>query len=203
MLRIPSSSWLNAQSDSSCQNKEYRCCPALICFHTIIRKQLASSLILLDETSCVQHHHSIILLTILTAQFGSWNYGPQHGFARIIRWHVEKPPERLPSGDIEAIFCIVDNEITRSTWNYQYITTFLVRKTAVGLLMICVASGSDCRIDLSSGKRSFTLTLASTIRAKMSHSRSIFCFTLTSKFQTWGGVKSPVFKAAHLSTRSS
>ena len=87
--------------------------------------------------SCVQHHHSIILLSILTAQFGSWNYGPQHGFARIIRWHVEKPPERLPSGDIEAIFCIVDNEITRSTWNYQYITTFLVRTTAVGLLMIC------------------------------------------------------------------
>jgi len=55
---------------------------------------------------------------LLSAQFGSWNYGPQHGFARIIRWHVEKPPERLPSGDIEAIFCIMDNEITRSTWNY-------------------------------------------------------------------------------------
>ena len=53
-----------------------------------------------------------------SAQFGSWNYGPQHGFARIIRWHVEKPPERLPSGDMEAIFCIMDNEITRSTWNY-------------------------------------------------------------------------------------
>ena len=71
--------------------------------------------------------HEIIIIDlffwyghILTAQFGSWNYGPQHGFARIIRWHVEKPPERLPSGDIEAIFCIVDNEITRSTWNYQY-----------------------------------------------------------------------------------
>jgi len=53
-------------------------------------------------------------------QFGSWNYGPQHGFARIIRWHVEKPPERLPSGDMEAIFCIMDNEITRSTWNYPF-----------------------------------------------------------------------------------
>ncbi|KAK4015022.1 glucose-6-phosphate 1-epimerase isoform X1 [Daphnia magna] len=53
-------------------------------------------------------------------QFGSWNYGPQHGFARIIRWHVEKAPERLPSGDIEAMFCIVDNEVTRSMWNFPF-----------------------------------------------------------------------------------
>jgi glucose-6-phosphate 1-epimerase len=54
------------------------------------------------------------------AQFGSWNYGPQHGFARVIRWHVEKSPERLPSGDIEAMFCIVDNEVTRSMWNFPF-----------------------------------------------------------------------------------
>nr|CAH0113622.1 unnamed protein product [Daphnia galeata] len=53
-------------------------------------------------------------------QFGSWNYGPQHGFARVIRWHVEKSPERLPSGDIEAMFCIVDNEVTRSMWNFPF-----------------------------------------------------------------------------------
>ena len=54
----------------------------------------------------------------LTAQFGQWSFGPQHGFARIIRWNLEKAPERLPSGDVEAIFSIMDSEFTRSMWNY-------------------------------------------------------------------------------------
>jgi hypothetical protein len=54
----------------------------------------------------------------VTAQFGQWSFGPQHGFARIIRWNLEKAPERLPSGDVEAIFSIMDSEFTRSMWNY-------------------------------------------------------------------------------------
>ncbi|XP_018353169.1 PREDICTED: glucose-6-phosphate 1-epimerase isoform X1 [Trachymyrmex septentrionalis] len=57
-------------------------------------------------------------------QFGTWTYGPPHGFARIIRWNVEKTPERLPSGDIEAIFSIMDNEFTRSLWNSQFRLTY-------------------------------------------------------------------------------
>ncbi|KYN20465.1 Glucose-6-phosphate 1-epimerase [Trachymyrmex cornetzi] len=61
---------------------------------------------------------------ISTAQFGTWTYGPPHGFARIIRWNVEKTPERLPSGDIEAIFSIMDNEFTRSLWNSQFRLTY-------------------------------------------------------------------------------
>lgn len=55
------------------------------------------------------------------AQFGHWSFGPQHGFARIIRWNLEKAPERLPSGDVEAVFSIMDNEFTRSMWNYSYV----------------------------------------------------------------------------------
>lgn len=52
-------------------------------------------------------------------QFGAWSYGPQHGFARIMRWTCEHAPERLPSGDIEAVFSCMDNDFTRSMWNYQ------------------------------------------------------------------------------------
>ncbi|KAL6257904.1 hypothetical protein P5V15_011503 [Pogonomyrmex californicus] len=57
-------------------------------------------------------------------QFGAWTFGPPHGFARIIRWNVEKSPERLPSGDIEAIFSIMDSEFTRSLWNSQFRLTY-------------------------------------------------------------------------------
>ncbi|PSN38301.1 hypothetical protein C0J52_19164 [Blattella germanica] len=57
-------------------------------------------------------------------QFGQWSFGPQHGFARIIRWNLEKAPERLPSGDVEAIFSIMDSEFTRSMWNYPFRLTY-------------------------------------------------------------------------------
>lgn len=52
------------------------------------------------------------------AHFGQWAYGPQHGFARISRWTVEQAPERLQSGDVEAVFSLSDSDFTRSIWNF-------------------------------------------------------------------------------------
>ncbi|KAM7353144.1 uncharacterized protein ACRADG_005354 isoform 1-T4 [Cochliomyia hominivorax] len=57
-------------------------------------------------------------------QFGPWSFGAQHGFARITRWNLERPPERLHNGDVEAIFSLMDNEFTRSMWNYQFRITY-------------------------------------------------------------------------------
>lgn len=54
----------------------------------------------------------------ILAQFGPWSFGPQHGFARITRWALERPPERLHNGDVEALFSLMDNDFTRSMWNY-------------------------------------------------------------------------------------
>lgn len=52
--------------------------------------------------------------------FGPSNFGPQHGFARISRWNCEKGPERLHTGDIEAIFSLCEDDFTRSIWNYPF-----------------------------------------------------------------------------------
>ncbi|KAG6447040.1 glucose-6-phosphate 1-epimerase [Manduca sexta] len=57
-------------------------------------------------------------------QFGQWAFGPQHGFARVARWHVEKMPERLPSGDVEAVFSLMDDDFTRSMWHFQFRLTY-------------------------------------------------------------------------------
>lgn len=57
------------------------------------------------------------LISIL-AQFGPCSFGPQHGFARITRWTLERSPERLHNGDVEAVFSLMDNDFTRSMWNY-------------------------------------------------------------------------------------
>lgn len=58
-------------------------------------------------------------VSLFPAQFGQWAFGPQHGFARVARWHVEKLPERLASGDVEAIFSLMDDDFTRSMWHFQ------------------------------------------------------------------------------------
>merc|ERR1711936_1192124 len=57
-------------------------------------------------------------------QFGTWHYGtngpPYNGFGRIARWQCDKVPERLPSGDIEAIFSLCDSDYTFSMWQHQF-----------------------------------------------------------------------------------
>lgn len=63
-------------------------------------------------------------IPIVFPQFGAWAFGPQHGFARNITWNVEKPPEKLPSGDVEVIFSLMDSDYTRSMWNYPFRLTY-------------------------------------------------------------------------------
>ncbi|KAI5707491.1 hypothetical protein M8J77_003722 [Diaphorina citri] len=63
-------------------------------------------------------------IPIVFPQFGAWAFGPQHGFARNITWTVEKPPEKLQSGDVEVIFSLMDNEYTRCMWNYPFRLTY-------------------------------------------------------------------------------
>lgn len=70
------------------------------------------------------HSISVDWIFSLKAQFGAWTFGPGHGFARIVRWNLEKSPERLPSGDVEAIFSVMDSEFTRSMWNYPFRLTY-------------------------------------------------------------------------------
>ncbi len=45
---------------------------------------------------------------------------PSHGFGRISRWQLEKGPDRLHTGDIEAIFSLTDSEYTRSLWHCSF-----------------------------------------------------------------------------------
>lgn len=52
--------------------------------------------------------------------YGYWAFGPKHGFARVNRWTLEKEPQRLFNGDIEAVFSLADNEFTRSMWNFDF-----------------------------------------------------------------------------------
>ena len=79
--------------------------------------------------------------------FGASNILPPDGFARITRWQLEKGnsnftkfyensvtfitfffffkgPDRLHTGDVEAIFSLSDSEYTRSMWNCSFRVTY-------------------------------------------------------------------------------
>ncbi|KAK9497430.1 hypothetical protein O3M35_004139 [Rhynocoris fuscipes] len=53
-----------------------------------------------------------------------WRCAPPHAFVQVMRWNLEKGPERLPSGDVEAVFTINDSQITREIWNYAFRLTY-------------------------------------------------------------------------------
>ncbi|XP_071052743.1 uncharacterized protein [Onthophagus taurus] len=56
--------------------------------------------------------------------FGPWDIGPQHGFARIMTWTLQKPPECLSNGDVEAVFSLLDNDFTKKMWNFPFRLTY-------------------------------------------------------------------------------
>jgi glucose-6-phosphate 1-epimerase len=56
--------------------------------------------------------------------FSGSNVLPQDGFARVSRWHLEKGPDRLHTGDVEAIFSLCDSDYTRPMWNCQFRITY-------------------------------------------------------------------------------
>jgi len=55
-------------------------------------------------------------IPIVFPNFGPWKLGPQHGFARISRWHVEKQPSKDKRGNVVAAFSLEDSEATRAMW---------------------------------------------------------------------------------------
>lgn len=81
--------------------------------------------------------HAIVHVVLLTAQFGSWELGPQHGFGRISQWQLLQEPTKVTdniysgynhpviitikndNGSVSAVFRLSDNEDTRKMWNYK------------------------------------------------------------------------------------
>lgn len=65
-------------------------------------------------------------IPIVFPNFGPWEYGPQHGFARIRTWQLTQPPTKDSTGNVAATFTLEDNEETRKMWNYRFKLTYKV-----------------------------------------------------------------------------
>ncbi|XP_065910494.1 uncharacterized protein [Dysidea avara] len=57
---------------------------------------------------------------VIFPQFGAWELGPQHGFARISQWKVQQDPIKHDNGSVSAVFRLCDNEDTRKMWNHKF-----------------------------------------------------------------------------------
>lgn len=59
-------------------------------------------------------------IPVVFPNFGPWDFGPQHGFARTENWKVHKNPYQDDSGNIVAVLLLEDNEKLRKIWNYKF-----------------------------------------------------------------------------------
>lgn len=64
-------------------------------------------------------------IPIVFPNFGPWDLGPQHGFARISNWSCTET-RKDESDDPVAVFTTSDTEDTRKMWNFKFQLTYTV-----------------------------------------------------------------------------
>lgn len=67
-------------------------------------------------------------IPLIFPNFGPWDVGPQHGFARTSLWTLYQSPKE-ENGETSAVFVLEDNETTRNMWNNSF---KLLYKVTVG-----------------------------------------------------------------------
>ncbi|XP_046572250.1 putative glucose-6-phosphate 1-epimerase [Haliotis rubra] len=66
-------------------------------------------------------------IPVVFPNFGPWDLGPQHGFARTKRWKTETPPRKDSSGNVVAEFVLQDDEATRAVWDFRFKVVYTVQ----------------------------------------------------------------------------
>jgi len=65
-------------------------------------------------------------IPIVFPQFGPWELGPQHGFARISRWTLSQAPTITSSNDVICTLTLEDTEETRKMWNHKFRLSYTI-----------------------------------------------------------------------------
>ncbi|XP_070543415.1 uncharacterized protein [Ptychodera flava] len=63
-------------------------------------------------------------IPVVFPNFGPWDLGPQHGFARISRWTLSQSPTKDSNGDVSAVLALEDTDNTRKMWNHKFKVTY-------------------------------------------------------------------------------
>ncbi|KAH3781735.1 uncharacterized protein LOC127842638 isoform X2 [Dreissena polymorpha] len=65
-------------------------------------------------------------IPIVFPQFGPWDLGPQHGFARIKMWKQTSEAHHGDNGAVSMDFALEDDDETRKMWNKQFKLVYTV-----------------------------------------------------------------------------
>jgi len=64
-------------------------------------------------------------IPLVFPNFGPWDKGPNHGFARIYSWSV-KESGTTAEGHPYVMLCLTDSDKSRAMWNYSFELTYVV-----------------------------------------------------------------------------
>jgi glucose-6-phosphate 1-epimerase len=82
-------------------------------------------------------------IPVVFPQFGPWELGPQHGFARTSRWQCSSTPTTNASGDVTATFTLTDSEATRAMWNHKFTVDLVVVVKADSLVTTLIVTNKN------------------------------------------------------------
>lgn len=82
-------------------------------------------------------------IPVVFPQFGPWDLGPQHGFARTSKWQCTSQPAKDASGDMKATFTLTDTEVTRAIWNHKFKLDLEVVLKADSLVTTLIATNRN------------------------------------------------------------
>eukprot|EP00800_Vazella_pourtalesii_P020697 TRINITY_DN7429_c1_g1_i1.p1 TRINITY_DN7429_c1_g1~~TRINITY_DN7429_c1_g1_i1.p1 ORF type:complete len:295 (+),score=60.85 TRINITY_DN7429_c1_g1_i1:37-885(+) len=89
-------------------------------------------------------------IPICFPQFGPWELGPQHGFARTTRWTISHHPTWLDEGTMIAILQLSDSQATHDIWKYQFTVLYCITLTHTSLeLKVGVENGGASPFDFT------------------------------------------------------
>ena len=76
-------------------------------------------------------------IPLVFPNFGPWDLGPQHGFARISDWKIEQ------RGDEFVIFTLSESPKTQEMWPHKFTLNYTVRVAENALYTILTVENTD------------------------------------------------------------
>jgi glucose-6-phosphate 1-epimerase len=86
-------------------------------------------------------------IPVVFPNFGPWDLGPQHGFARTSTWKLAEPPSQ---GKPVAVFELEDSEQTRAMWNYRlHLINWIIPSTSSAYVTRCYGDRLKLKLAVS------------------------------------------------------
>ncbi|XP_022918009.2 uncharacterized protein [Onthophagus taurus] len=82
-------------------------------------------------------------IPIVFPQYGPWQFGPHHGFARLMEWKIKQHPKKLENRDIEAIVYLEADYYSRSMWNFSFKAEYQIILQEYGIKLSITVFNQD------------------------------------------------------------